>query len=426
MSSPPPASSNGYNQIRLSPDKAAQPAAPQKWGRAQWMVLTLCMLAYAAVCSELLVFVYIQSAVTTEFRLNAYAFPLLPVATTIVSMLCGPVWGGLADKLGFGRQRTFLFAAAVASLACVASAFAPSFAWLLALRCAATVGGTGLTVVLFVLMAEASPPGKRGKALVILTCAGTAGVLYVAGVAWGLSAIASPAGTWLGYRTWRWLTLAAAIPVVASLGVRLCVGVVPLPHPAEQRALVQATSIPEHTSRSPGALVAVWRRLAHLLAPRFRRRSLCLCVVWFCAEAAYWGTTMYLPTYLNTVDVNPYATLTLPRMCSLVKLLRAHPLFGQACYHVPDGGGRGAGAGGDDGFGRPRRVGSAAYTAVVHRLSCCVHWRPRPVCVPRRYPCSYRCQFVPVLHPDPHVCNLVRRHPGTVSRGVASPDAAPC
>lgn len=426
MSSPPPASSNGYNQIRLSPDKAAQPAAPQKWGRAQWMVLTLCMLAYAAVCSELLVFVYIQSAVTTEFRLNAYAFPLLPVATTIVSMLCGPVWGGLADKLGFGRQRTFLFAAAVASLACVASAFAPSFAWLLALRCAATVGGTGLTVVLFVLMAEASPPGKRGKALVILTCAGTAGVLYVAGVAWGLSAIASPAGTWLGYRTWRWLTLAAAIPVVASLGVRLCVGVVPLPHPAEQRALVQATSIPEHTSRSPGALVAVWRRLAHLLAPRFRRRSLCLCVVWFCAEAAYWGTTMYLPTYLNTVDVNPYATLGLPRTCSLVELFTAYPLFGQACYHVPDGGGRGARAGGDDGAGRPLRVGSAAYTAVVHRLSCCVHWRPRPVCVPRRYPCSYRCQFVPVLHPDPHVCNLVRRHPGTVSRGVASPDAAPC
>ena len=426
MSSPPPASSNGYNQIRLSPDKAAQPAAPQKWGRAQWMVLTLCMLAYAAVCSELLVFVYIQSAVTTEFRLNAYAFPLLPVATTIVSMLCGPVWGGLADKLGFGRQRTFLFAAAVASLACVASAFAPSFAWLLALRCAATVGGTGLTVVLFVLMAEASPPGKRGKALVILTCAGTAGVLYVAGVAWGLSAIASPAGTWLGYRTWRWLTLAAAIPVVASLGVRLCVGVVPLPHPAEQRALVQATSIPEHTSGSPGALVAVWRRLAHLLAPRFRRRSLCLCVVWFCAEAAYWGTTMYLPTYLNTVDVNPYATPGLPRTCSLVELFTAYPLFGQACYHVPDGGGRGAGAGGDDGFGRPRRVGSAAYTAVVHRLSCCVHWRPRPVCVPRHYPGSYRCQFVPVLHANPHVCNLVRRHSGTVSRGVASPDAAPC
>jgi len=302
-------------------------------------VLLQCGLGYMGVCSELLVFTFMQAGVAETFDLHAYAYPLLPVATTLTSVVAGLLWGAAADRFGLGRQRVFLLASLVTAIGSVASAFATSFPMLVVLRCVATVGGTGLSVVLFVLMAEFAPPSVRGRALVSLTAFGTFGVLYIAAVAWILARVDSPTGTMDGFDVWRWIAGLAAAPVVVALLFRVAVGTLERPDhtrggavqkahtAADPEARLSSLRAPVMAERSGDGRVgegpvrgsggwASARELVRLMVgPTLRQRTVLLAVAWLCTEAAYWGTTMYLPTYLHSVGVDPYVHPDHRRAC---------------------------------------------------------------------------------------------------------------
>lgn len=116
------------------------------------------------------------------------------------------VWGALSDA--FGRRAAFAAPAFCLLAFSLASAAAPTFAALLALR--ALVGvGLGGGHVAFALFLEFAPSATRGVALVVVQAFWTVGSIAEAGLGW---AVLRPLG-------WRWLVALSALPTVVLVAV---------------------------------------------------------------------------------------------------------------------------------------------------------------------------------------------------------------
>ena len=84
-----------------------------------------------------------------------------------VGMLIGAfVFGRLADRIG--RRPVLMMAVVIDACFGVASAFAPDFTWLLALRFLTGIGVGGTLPVDYTMMAEFLPSDRRGRWLVLL------------------------------------------------------------------------------------------------------------------------------------------------------------------------------------------------------------------------------------------------------------------
>jgi MFS family permease len=92
----------------------------------QLAILILTALTYAAVCADLMLFVFVSDAVSVAFDLSPRSdVNYLPLIGGSATLILAPVWGMIADR--FGRGMVFLCAAALCGLVGAASAFSPSF-----------------------------------------------------------------------------------------------------------------------------------------------------------------------------------------------------------------------------------------------------------------------------------------------------------
>ncbi len=267
------------------------------YGRFQRRLLVICGLGWAADAMEVLLVSFALPAMSAEWSLTAAQKGLL--ATSIfIGMLVGAVfWGRLADRIG--RRAGFVLTIAIDSAFGLASAFAPSFGWFLALRALTGFGVGGTLPVDYGMFSEYLPAENRGRRLVLLEAFWAVGTLLAAGLAW----LVVPR---LG---WRWLFAFSALPGLVLFLVRK--GVPESPRflfargrRAEARAVlervaaVNGTSLPDGELADPPA--AKPGRTADLFAPRYRKTTTLLWLVWFMISIGYYGAFTWLPSWFRS------------------------------------------------------------------------------------------------------------------------------
>lgn len=215
-----------------------------------------------------------------------------------IGMLVGAfVFGRLADRIG---RRPVLMAAVVID-ACfgVASAFAPDFTWLLALRFLTGIGVGGTLPVDYTMMAEFLPSDRRGRWLVLLESFWAVGTIL-------LAILALVAVGW-GNDAWRVIFFVTGLPALVGVVLRLYVPESPMylnrsGRSEQARAVLQRVADANGGKASIPPLrpeLPVKKTLFDLFSGTLRRRSIALGVAWALISIAYYGVFVYLPVKLS-------------------------------------------------------------------------------------------------------------------------------
>ncbi|WP_222844353.1 MFS transporter [Buchananella hordeovulneris] len=245
---------------------------------------------------------FVMAALTAHWQLAAWQISLLG-AIGFAGMALGAVLGGhLADR--FGRRQVFAATLVLYGLATGASALAPTFALLVALRFIVGVGLGAELPVASTLISEFAPRRVRGSMVVLLEAFWAVG--WIAAALVGRYVVsASPAG-------WRWAFALGCVPAVYALVVRFGM-------PESVRYLEMRGRHPEaeqivrsfeaSAGRQPGpAAAATPPRAEQKPATQGQPRSIwsrplagrtaALWTIWFMMNFAYYGAFIWIPSLL--------------------------------------------------------------------------------------------------------------------------------
>ncbi|KQQ97198.1 MFS transporter [Massilia sp. Leaf139] len=215
-----------------------------------------------------------------------------------VGMLVGAfVFGRLADRIG--RRPVLMGAVVIDAVFGVASAFAPDFTWLLALRFLTGIGVGGTLPVDYTMMAEFLPSDRRGRWLVLLESFWAVGTIF-------LAVLALVAVRW-GDDAWRVIFFVTGLPALVGVVLRLFIPESPMylnrsGQPEAARAVLARVAAVNGRDAAIPALAPdahVKRSLGALFSNVLRRRSIALCVAWALISIAYYGVFVYLPVKLS-------------------------------------------------------------------------------------------------------------------------------
>ena len=220
-----------------------------------------------------------------------------------IGMALGASLGGLlADR--FGRRQVFALTLLVYGLATGASALAGGVAILLVLRFFVGLGLGAELPVASTYVSEFAPARIRGRLVVILEAFWAVG--WTASALIGYFVIPASADGW------RWAFALGAIPAVYALIVRW--GLPESPRWLASRGRIGdaervvaafeadagVVATPSRNREHPVRAVAVsaGARVRMLWSAEFRMRTLCIWLVWFCVNFAYYGAFIWIPSIL--------------------------------------------------------------------------------------------------------------------------------
>ncbi|RZT39362.1 MFS transporter [Cupriavidus agavae] len=216
-----------------------------------------------------------------------------------IGMLVGAfAFGRLADR--FGRRPALLLAVCIDAACGVASAFAPDFTWLLALRLLTGIGVGGTLPVDYTMMAEFLPKDRRGRWLVLLETFWALGTICLA-----LLALAAADH---GNDAWRIIFFATGVPALIGIVLRMYVPESPLFLNRSGQS-DKARQVLERVARENGRQVSIpplqadtaaRQSVFSLFTATLRRRTIALALAWLLISIAYYGVFVYLPIRLGT------------------------------------------------------------------------------------------------------------------------------
>lgn len=271
------------------------------YGAFQRRLLVICGLGWAADAMEVLLIAFAMPAMAAQWTLSALQKSLLATAIFVGMLVGALVWGRLADRIG--RRVGFVLTIAFYSLFGFLSAFAPSFQWFIVLRVLTGFGVGGALPVDYGMFSEYLPIKNRGRRLVYLEAFWALGTVFAAGIAW---LIVPRFG-------WRALFAFSALPGFLLFAVRS--GVPESPRflfvkgrIAEAKAVLErvasanGTALPAGELALPAGLGTGANRsgAADLFAPRLRRTTILLWLVWFMISLGYYGAFTWLPSWFHS------------------------------------------------------------------------------------------------------------------------------
>lgn len=216
-----------------------------------------------------------------------------------VGMLLGAfVFGRLADRIG--RRPVLMGAVVIDACFGVASAFAPDFTWLLALRLLTGIGVGGTLPVDYTMMAEFLPSARRGRWLVMLESFWAIGTIC-------LAVLALVAVSW-GNDAWRVIFFVTGLPALVGVVLRFYVPESPMylnrsgKSDAARLVLERVAKVNGSSTPIPPLQPEVVERkpMSALFSAALRRRSLSLYLAWGLISIAYYGVFVYLPVKLGS------------------------------------------------------------------------------------------------------------------------------
>ncbi|KDA05679.1 membrane protein [Microbacterium sp. CH12i] len=220
-----------------------------------------------------------------------------------IGMALGASLGGLlADR--FGRRQVFAITLLIYGIATGVSALAGGVAILLVLRFFVGLGLGAELPVASTYVSEFAPARIRGRLIVILEAFWAVG--WTAAALIGYFVIpASDDG-------WRWAFALGAVPAAYALFVRWGLPESPrwlasrgriadaerIVAKFEADADVATKPAIRRQPVSPAIAMTAGARLSTLLSTEFRVRTVCIWLVWFCVNFAYYGAFIWIPSIL--------------------------------------------------------------------------------------------------------------------------------
>lgn len=276
---------------------------------------------------EMMIIVYTAPLIATDFSLDALAVGHL-IGAMFIGMLLGALaWGKVAERIG--RKRAIIWSLGSYGVISLASAFAPDYSMLYALRLLSGIAAVGMMVVTFAHFQELLPVRHRGALTVYLASGWPIGMLLALG-----------ATVWLMPQGWR------AIIVLSSLGGLWAIVVarwVPespywLASVGRQREAREVIgTLSRGAVRLPqGCELQVDRttlgRQRDLFSSALLKVSLLQITVNFTFSWGYWGLQTWLPTLLQQRGLSlpqSYGFIALSALCMIPGYIAASYLTGR-------------------------------------------------------------------------------------------------
>lgn len=297
-------------------------------GRFQRRLFVIFGLVWAADAMQVLAIGFSAPSIAKSFDVSVPQ-ALQTGTMFFVGMLIGAfVFGRLADRIG--RRPVLMIAILIDAIFGIASAFAPDFTWLLALRFLTGIGVGATLPVDYTMMAEFLPADRRGRWLVLLESFWAVGTIL-------LAVLALAAGS-QGGEAWRTIFFFTGIPALIGIVLRFYVPESPLylnkqGRSPEAQAVLQRVAKANGSSATIGQLrpeTAVKTSMAALFSPLLRRRSTFLLLAWLLISVSYYGIFVYLPVRLSSEGFGFLRGQMFLVLVALVQL----PGFALAAYGV--------------------------------------------------------------------------------------------
>lgn len=243
-----------------------------------------------------------STLIAAQWHLSTAQTGLINSISLLAAFLGAFFFGRVADLAG--RKRTYGLLAILMVIGALASAFAPSLAWLLAARFVLGVGVGGDYPVSAVLMTEYANRSNRGKLVGLVFSMQALGT--IAGYAAGVILLGSGVEHGL---VWRLLLGLGAVPAACVIYLRHKMPESPR-YTAEVRgdAAAAAASLAAYTDgevRASGtnraAAPVSGSRLASLFGGRQLRTLLGTAGAWFVFDYAYYGNSVSAPLIVKSV-----------------------------------------------------------------------------------------------------------------------------
>ncbi len=277
-----------------------------------------------------------------EVFVIAFTLPLLisawsldPAATgflgsaSLLGMLVGSyLWGYISDR--FGRKASFQYTILFYSVFTAASAFAPSYPALYALRFLTGIGLGGCLTVDTALLSENIPSRHRGRYLVLLDAF------------WPFGQIIATVLAYLILPDWRLLFVISAFPALFVAVLRSTIHETPyflakhgrmeelkstLSKIAKENGTDADFSLPAKPEKESESQKTSY---LELLSPKFRKDSVAIALVWISLNFGYYGLFIWLPAIFYQLG---YASLELYTYILITALVQ-FPGYFSAAYLV--------------------------------------------------------------------------------------------
>lgn len=275
-----------------------------QFGRFQLKMMLLTCHGYFAVCSEMMLIIFLTVPLKKEWHIADMTYPALLVFGAVGGITGGVIIGIVSDK--YGRKTPFLISTVILAVFSLLAPFVNSFPLFICVRTLISLGEGGLGALVHVQLLEFLPIKNRGSCLVTITLCGTLGAVYAAAMAWWL----------LPRYGWRLFMGACAMPAVLQVPIsvwliresprflfvsgRAEAGVKVLKEMARQNNIqLLQVDIDCPTSVNRG-------RMRDLLTPALKGRTLVISAIWLLQCIGYWGVTLFLPQYMDSVGMDPY------------------------------------------------------------------------------------------------------------------------
>ena len=295
--------------------------------RAHLQCCLVLFFVFAIEAWEMMIIVYTAPLIAAEFALDALAVGHL-ISAMFIGMLLGALgWGRLAER--FGRKRAIVWSLGAYGLISMASAFAPDYSTLYALRLLSGIAAVGMMVVTFAHFQELLPVSQRGALTVYLAAGWPIGMLLALG-----------ATVWLLPYGWRALIVLSSLGGLWAIAVARWVPESPywlasVGRQAEaRRAICTLSDGAVHVSDECTLTVdrSVSGRQRELFSRAWLKISALQITVNFTFSWGYWGLQTWLPTLLQQRGLSlpqSYGFIALSALCMIPGYMAASYLTGR-------------------------------------------------------------------------------------------------